>query len=442
MYLLVLVRLRSIEVKSKLRNFSKRPFIRNVIIMATGTAAAQAITLALSPIITRLYGPENYGVLGVFMAIVGLFAPIVALTYPIAIVLPKSNSEAKGLVRLSVYLTCLVTAIVLVILLCFNQPIIKLFQIEVIEPYIYLIPLFILFAGFLQVVEQWLIRTKQFSITARVTFINALIVQGSKVGFGLFYPVAGVLIIFNVFGQALKALMMIFGLKKTKLNKSNNEVISISDLAKKHVDFPLYRAPQTFVNAISQSIPMLMLTSFFGPASVGFYSIGRTVLSIPTELIGKSVGDVFYPRISEAAYNGESLTKLIKKATISLAAVGIIPFGIIVAFGPWLFSLIFGAEWVVAGEYARWIALWLYCSFINQPSLKAIPALSEQKLQLKYGIVSLILRIIALAIGYYVFSSDVIAIALFGLTGAVRSFHLIVLIIRKSKQFDASNNIN
>src|SRR5690606_8930446 len=138
------------------------------------------------------------------------------------------------------------------------------------------------------------------------------------------------------------------------------------------------RAPQILINAISQSMPILLLASFFGPASAGFYSIGRTVLGMPTQLIGKSVGDVFYPRIAEAANNGENITRLLTKATLALAAVGILPFGIVMIFGPWLFEFVFGGEWKIAGEYARWLALWSFFAFVNRPSVKSIPVLNLQ----------------------------------------------------------------
>src|SRR5699024_8422549 len=101
----------------------------------------------------------------------------------------------------------------------------------------------------------------------------------------------------------------------------------------------------------------LLLTTFFGPASAGFYNIGRTVLGLPSRLIGQSIGDVFYPRISEAANNDENVGRLIKRATILLGAIGIVPFGVVIIFGPWIFEFVFGSGWDVAGEYARWISL-------------------------------------------------------------------------------------
>ena len=222
------------------------------------------------------------------------------------------------------------------------------------------------------------------------------------------------------------------------MGESYEEKMTIIMLAKKYKDFPKFRAPQVLVNAITQSFPVLLLTSFFGPTAAGFYSISRTALSAPAVLIGQSVGDVFYPRISEAANNGEELRPLIKKATLILALIGIIPFGTVIICGPWLFSFVFGADWKEAGEYARWIAIWTFFMFINQPSVRALPLLSAQAFHLKFTVINLIIRASVLAAGYYFFNSDIISIALFGITGAILNIILVLITLHKSKNFDKS----
>ncbi len=90
-------------IAQRLLAFGKRPLVRSVMVVASGSAAAQAITMAFSPIITRLYGPEAYGSMGVFMSIAGVASTVAALSYPIAIVLPRSDVEALGLMRASMY---------------------------------------------------------------------------------------------------------------------------------------------------------------------------------------------------------------------------------------------------------------------------------------------------------------------------------------------------
>lgn len=423
----------------KFKKIINKPFVRNVIIMATGTAAAQLVNILLQPFITRLYGPEAYGLMGTFLAIVAIIAPIVALTYPIAIVLPKSDKDAKGLILLSLYITIGVALSVGIILFFLNDQIVKMFQIEIISNYLYLIPIVIIFAGFLQVTEQWFIRTKQFGVNAKATFFQAIILNGSKVGIGFFHPIAPVLIILSAMTNGMKALLMVFFARKSSYKSTTQETSTshtIKELTKRYKDFPIFRAPQVFMNSISQNLPILLLTSFFGPASAGFYTLGRTVLGIPSQLIGKSVGDVFYPRISEASHNGENLTYLIKKATFALAVVGFLPYVIVFIFGPWLFSFVFGADWVTAGEYARWIALWMFFLFINQPSVKALPVMAAQAFHLRFTIVTLVTRTGLLAIGYFIFSSDTIAVALFGVSGAVLNIFLIIITLRISQSYN------
>lgn len=428
-------------MKKAVRRATNSSFVKNVAIMATGAAGAQAITMALSPIITRLYGPEAFGILGTFTALINIIIPVAALTYPIAIVLPKKDGEAKGLIKLSLVVTLLIATLVGIILLFFNNIIVDTFNINEIAGFLYFIPLVIIFAGLMQVTEQWLIRTNQFAINAKVNFFQSLIINGSKVGIGFIYPAATVLVILQVTANGLRAfMMMVFAKKSTYKSKSlTKKEIPIKKLAKKHIDFPIYRAPQVFIAAFSESLPILLLTTFFGPAAAGFYNIGRTVLGLPSRLIGQSIGDVFYPRISQAANTGENLNGLIKKASLGLLYIGIIPFGSVIIFGPWLFEFVFGSGWDVAGEYARWIALTSFAVFINKPAVRSMPVLSAQGIHLIYTAVILLTRVIALLVGFWVFDSDIVAIALFGISSAMLNACLFVITLYLSRRFDQVN---
>ncbi|WP_291320080.1 oligosaccharide flippase family protein, partial [Desulfonatronospira sp.] len=112
------------------------------------------------------YGPEAFGILGTFMAIVAVITPIAALSYPIAIVLPKEDSDAKGIARLSAYIALGVAALTALVLLIAGDHIVNLLQVQEISSYIWLLPLVILFAAWLQINEQWVIRKKHFGLKA------------------------------------------------------------------------------------------------------------------------------------------------------------------------------------------------------------------------------------------------------------------------------------
>lgn len=425
-----------------IRKIKKNNFVKNVFILVSGTAGAQAITMLFSPIITRMYGPEAFGVMGTFSAMINIIIPIAALTYPIAIVLPKEEKDAKGIIKLSFLIAFIFSISSLIIVLLFNEAIASMFNIKQISSYLYYIPVVILFAASMQVMEQWMIRTKQFSVNAKVTFTQSLIVNLSKVSVGLFYPVAKVLVFFTAISNGLKALLMyIYSKNRPAIKIEKNDKKQMKRLMKEYKDFPYYRSPEVFLNAVSTGLPIILLTSFFSPIVAGFYTIVRTVLSLPTQLLGKAVGDVFYPRIAEAYNNKEDITKLIKKSTFYLGLIGTIPFGLIILFGPFLFSFVFGAEWVKSGEYARWIALWSYVAFMNRPSVMALPVLKAQRFHLIYTIFMLVTRLLVLSLGFIIYKSDIIAIAFYGISGAILNFGLITITLRISSKVKYKNDI-
>src|SRR3569832_2124730 len=80
------------SVAARLQQLARRPFVRNVIALTTGTAAAQVVTVIFAPLVARQYGPAAFGALGAFTAVLGVLAPGASLTYPIAMVLPKDDA--------------------------------------------------------------------------------------------------------------------------------------------------------------------------------------------------------------------------------------------------------------------------------------------------------------------------------------------------------------
>ncbi|WP_244406380.1 lipopolysaccharide biosynthesis protein [Thioalkalivibrio sp. K90mix] len=398
-------------------------FARNVAVVASGTAGAQAITIAFAPLITRIYGPEAFGLLGTFMAIVAVAIPVAALAYPIAIVLPREDRDALGLVRLSAILSFGVALLAAALLAFGGDWLTVTLGAESVAGYLFLIPVAMLFAAWMQIAQQWLIRKKQFGVVARSAVAHSLILNSAKSGIGWLHPVGAVLIVLATLGHALHAALLFIGARRRYQAEAAEGVdgshTPLRELAHRHRDFPLYRAPQNFINAASQSLPVLMLAAFFGPVAAGFYTLAKMVMGMPTTLIGKAVNDVFYPRITEAAHNGENLPRHIVQATGALLAIGIVPFGLVVVFGPWFFGLVFGVDWVMAGEYARWLALFFLFNFINKPAVAAVPVLGIQRGLLVYELFSTGAKALGLVVGFYWFGSDLWAVALFSVIGVL-----------------------
>jgi O-antigen/teichoic acid export membrane protein len=247
-----------------------------------------------------------------------------------------------------------------------------------------------------------------------------------------------VLILTNMVGGLVGTALTFIGWlrQKTKLagakSAASNNDVSMWRVAKQHRDFPLLRTPQNLINGVSQSLPVLLLASFFGSAAAGQYTIALSVLAVPATLVGGSVMSVFYPRINDALHKGENAQFLIIRATLGMALTGGLPYLVVVAAGPILFPFIFGEKWNTAGHYAQWLAPWLFLQFINKPAVAAIPALRLQGGLLIYELFSTGTKVIALWLGFSVFEDDVTAVALFSIAGIVAYAWLILWVIRRS----------
>jgi O-antigen/teichoic acid export membrane protein len=410
--------------------------VRNVALVSSGAAGAQLIAMAFAPVITRLYGPEEFGILGAFLAILAIVSPVAALSYPIAIVLPEEDREAAGIARLSARLSLGMAGLAGLVLIPAGGRLLELLRLGEIGRLIFLIPPAIVFSAWLQINQQWLIRRQRFRLKARADVIQSLAANAAKAGAGLLHPAASALVLITTLGRALHAFLLSRGGRPADALRGEDPATprpSLRRLARRYYDFPLYRAPQVLINAVSQSLPLLLLAAFFGPAAAGFYAICLKVLKLPSFLIGKSVQDVFYPKLAGAARSGGDPTGLIVKATLGLSAAGFLPYLAVVAFGPRLFTLAFGPEWAEAGAFSRWLALWMFSAFVNRPSVAAVPVLNMQGFFLVYEIVSVAWRLLALLVGFYLLKSEISAIMLYSLAGVSLNASLIYLTCRRGR---------
>ena len=422
---------------SALQRLAERPFMRNVLTVASGTACAQAVGMIFAPFITRLYGPETIGLQGLFVSVTGLLATVAALGYPTAIVLPKYDADALGLVKLSLGIGIATALLATAALVLFGADLLRLLNAEAIAPFLLLIPFAMVVSVCGSVLAQWLIRKKAYQLTARFAVFTALLLNTAKTGMGLLTPTALVLIVTNVAGSLFGTVLTFFGWQRLAKERADLQdgiapAATLRQLAARHSDFPLLRTPQNLINAFSQNLPVLLLASYFGASASGQYTIALSVLALPANLIGNSVMAVFYPRITEAIHNGENARSLVVRATLGMAATGALPYLLVMVAGPFLFALVFGQEWQTAGVYAQWLSAWLFLQYINKPAVAAIPALRLQGGLLIYELFSTGTKIFALWLGFSVYGSAVVSIALFSLFGIVAYVWLILWVVYRS----------
>jgi O-antigen/teichoic acid export membrane protein len=68
----------------------------------TGTVIAQVFSVLISPILTRIYSPEEMGDLNIYLRAVGFLSAVATARYELSLPLPKQEEHAYLLYRLSI----------------------------------------------------------------------------------------------------------------------------------------------------------------------------------------------------------------------------------------------------------------------------------------------------------------------------------------------------
>ena len=82
--------------------------LKNVLILTSGATVGYLIILLTSPILTRLYSPEEFGVLALYISVVGVLTPLITLKYELAIPLAPNERAAIAIVLLSFILAFII----------------------------------------------------------------------------------------------------------------------------------------------------------------------------------------------------------------------------------------------------------------------------------------------------------------------------------------------
>lgn len=428
----------SISINNIYLQFKKSAFIKNMLIVMSGTAIAQVIGFALTPVISRLFTPSDFGIFGSFNAVLNVFSAGVTLEYSQAIILPKDKNDALHLFLISIVSSSLVT--VLFAIICIINPFSVMGVIKAPNAWILaLLILAILVTGVNTSLQSWCIRIKAFNKTSSSQIIRSLTSNSLQIGFGFLKTGSLGLIISNVLAEIFASINL-FRVLLVDLKKSfrNITLLSIKKLAKEYVDFPLYSASQGVINALSSGLPILLLAHFYDIAIAGAYAFGMRLLSAPMGLVTRALKQVLFQKAAETHQQGGKLLRLYTSSTIVLFSIAIMPSLILFIWSPDIFDFIFGHQWTASGEYAGWLVLWLLFVFCNAPAALFGRIIRIQQKIFIYDMLLLVTRVIVLLIGG-VYLSALQSIAIFSIAGAIMNFFLILLVGYNVKHYKAHN---
>ena len=137
----------------------------------------------------------------------------------------------------------------------------------------------------------------------------------------------------------------------------------IFKLLKENLDFPKYSLPASILNVLSSQSPVIILKILYGDSIAGIYALVNRIMGAPSLLISNSTAEVYREKASKLYNIKGNCEDLFVKTFKGLFFIGAIPFIIVIAFGPNLFSMIFSSEWIESGYFARYLAIFFFLRF-------------------------------------------------------------------------------
>lgn len=334
--------------------------------------------LLATPMLTRLYTPEDFGLLAVYASLLSIFSVIACFRYNIAIPIPSKDTDGFALLIISLIAAAIVSFLVgLPILLAPSASASLIGQPEL-APLLWMLPISVFLAGSYDALQHWAFREKRFWSVTFTRITRATTGAGAQIGIGAVSPSPFGLIFGHMIfsGAGLVGLCIDLMRKDRRLIRSFKLKASFAS-AKEQYRFPVFSVPEALMNTISAELPIILIAAIALGQEAGFLMLAMRVIGLPMALIGSSVSQAYLSEARHKLANG-SLESFTRSTMWTLGRIGIFPFAFMGLVSPFVFPVLFGESWLSAGYLVVWMVPWFFLQFMASPVSMVLHVLQKQ----------------------------------------------------------------
>lgn len=341
---------------------------RSVATLAAGSGFARLIVLAVTPVVTRIYTPEEFGALAVFTALTAILLPLLTFCYPLALPLPSQDRSAANLAVLSLSLALSLSIVLFAVFWVTSGAPLSFLSAPMLIAWWPLVIFGAFGAAVFEILVMWANRRRAFAVMARNELTQAFVAESVKVGLGLL-GVGGVGLIA---GQASKSYIGITGFIQW-LRRDLQPLLGgvrwkyMKLLGQRYSSFPFFRLPSQFMLAFSVQAPLFIGSSLFGPEIAGQLALATLVLGVPFGILSNSMARVYYSEAVGMQSRPENLKSLTIAVQLRMLVLAVPMVAVLFFFAPQLFTYIFGDKWELAGRFAAILSVYMLFQFTSSP---------------------------------------------------------------------------
>ncbi|MBX3598215.1 MAG: oligosaccharide flippase family protein [Rhizobiaceae bacterium] len=374
--------------------------VRSVALLVSANVAGQLLLLAAMPIVTRLCSPEDFGVFGAFSGILNVLLVASSLRYEFAVPLAKRERDARAIVVLALVLNALIAGFAAGAVLLFPEQIAGAMHLPDLAQVLWLLPVVLLGAGTYRSIRMWSVRRREFGAIAYTRIAQSAANGGTQIGLGLAGFGATGLIVGQLLGFSAGTLRLARTIRFSKGELRPKTILRrMSRVAVRFKRFPQIDTAASILNTISTQLPMILLPVLFGPVVAGYYALADRALASPASLLSQAMGQVILSESSDRVASG-NLGKLATRAMLGVFCVAALPTLLMFLFGEPIVTFVFGADWGEAGAFIAWMALGTCAQLIYSSISTMLLATEAQARNLVIQLSLLVIRAIAILLGY------------------------------------------
>jgi O-antigen/teichoic acid export membrane protein len=406
-------------------------FIRSVSVLVGGASVAHGITALALPILSRLYSPTDFSALAVFTALLSIISVAACLRFDVAVTIPIRDVDSANILALAIGCAFVISMLVAVPVLVFPEIISKWLNQNILQSYIWLLPVGVMLAATYSALQGWLVRKKEFVKITHSRLAQSSVAAGTQFGMGIagFGPF-GLLL-----GQVLNTGVACIVLGYRVIRYERDALTSVTwagmrAMAHAYSRFPKFSTWESLSNSAAIQVPIIMIAATATGHEAGYLLMAMYVMQAPMALVGTAIGQVYLSRAPEE-YRAERLGAFTAEVFGGLLKAGVGPLLFAGIVAPVAFPLVFGEDWRRAGDLVAWMTPWFVMQFIASPISMALHIMERQGVALTLQFLGLLIRVSSIWIAAVInndYVSEVYAISGFLI---YMTYCIVVLVISR-----------
>ena len=372
-------------------------YLRQVVTLLTGGVLAQLVSLLAAPLLTRLYSPEAFGALALFVTIVAALAPGVGGRYEMAVVVVADAQERRDFFFITLWLAAAFCLLFLLVLAAAFGPLSSWLNAGALGNWLWLAPLALFATGAIATLRSWANAVKDYRRLSYSAVVQTASVTLLAIAFGATDALVDGLLVANVIGLILACAYLTYVFR---------DLLRAGDwrwdrrkwkLALRHSDYPLFNATTNILNGVMTGLPVFFLAQNFSQAEVGYYALLVRVGVVPLSFIAEAVSRVNVKKMAEMLQADQNPMPYLRRLTLLLLAVAALPSALLMLSAPQLVSWVFGTAWHEAGVLLVILMPALAVQFVVSTLSLSFVAAGHLRLQATWQVFALLTTLVVFA---------------------------------------------